>query len=144
MVQVQRLTGMRPGEICAMRGCDIDITEDVWIYRPSTYKTQHLEMDCERSLGPKAQKILKQYLRMGYLFSPAQSEAERLRAKHEKRKTPLSVQFDECETLDSLRRIGEIEGAWVGLSHRSAPLAQLAEQLALNQRVRGSSPWGCI
>ncbi len=47
-------------------------------------------MDCERSLGPKAQKILKPYLKVGYLFSPVQSEAERLQAVHEKRKTPLS------------------------------------------------------
>ena len=26
MVQLQRLTGMRPGEVCRMRMCDLDIS----------------------------------------------------------------------------------------------------------------------
>jgi integrase len=35
MVRLQRLTGMRPGEVCIMRACDIDMTEDVWLYEPA-------------------------------------------------------------------------------------------------------------
>src|SRR5690606_7573707 len=31
----------------------------------------------------------------------------------------------------------------LGIAPRRATLAQLAEQLTLNQRVQGSSPWGC-
>ncbi len=34
MIRLQRLTGARPGEVCAMRACDIDMTGAVWLYRP--------------------------------------------------------------------------------------------------------------
>ena len=32
MVQFQRLTGARPGEVCILRPCDIDMSSDVWSY----------------------------------------------------------------------------------------------------------------
>jgi integrase len=41
MVQLQRVTGARPGEICQMRTGDIHRSDDVWEYEPRTYKTQH-------------------------------------------------------------------------------------------------------
>ena len=34
MIRLQRLTGARPGEVCAMRACDLDMTGAVWLYRP--------------------------------------------------------------------------------------------------------------
>lgn len=34
MVRLQRLTGMRPQEVCLMRPGDIDQSADVWMYRP--------------------------------------------------------------------------------------------------------------
>jgi integrase len=37
MIQLQRLTGARPGEVCAMRGCDLDTTGPVWLYRPQSH-----------------------------------------------------------------------------------------------------------
>lgn len=36
MVRLQLITVARPGEICMMRPCDIDTTEDVWRYTPQT------------------------------------------------------------------------------------------------------------
>lgn len=35
MAEMQRLTGMRPGEVCAMRLTEIDRSADPWTYRPS-------------------------------------------------------------------------------------------------------------
>lgn len=35
MVRLQALTGMRPGDVLAMRGCDITMTGDCWEYRPN-------------------------------------------------------------------------------------------------------------
>src|SRR5262249_40553963 len=32
MIQVQLLTGARPGEVCIMRGCDLNRTGPVWLY----------------------------------------------------------------------------------------------------------------
>jgi integrase len=38
MVELQRLAGMRPGEVRAMQLSEIDRTGDVWIYRPTCHK----------------------------------------------------------------------------------------------------------
>jgi len=35
---LQLATGMLPGEVCAMRGGDIDTTGDVWVYQPGRHK----------------------------------------------------------------------------------------------------------
>ena len=43
MVRLQRVTGARPGEICAMRPCDIDRSKDVWKYVPQEHKTEHYD-----------------------------------------------------------------------------------------------------
>ena len=42
MIQLQRLTGMRPGEVVRLRPCDIDRTGDVWTARFSDHKTDSL------------------------------------------------------------------------------------------------------
>ena len=33
MIELQLLTGMRPGEVCVMRVCDLRMDDPVWIYR---------------------------------------------------------------------------------------------------------------
>jgi integrase len=94
MVQLQRSTGARAGEICSMRIGEINQSEKVWTYTPAMHKTAH--HGCERiiPLGPKSQKILRPFLLKldpaTYVFSPAESEADRREDAHERRKTPLS------------------------------------------------------
>jgi integrase len=39
MVEVQLLTGMRPGEVCRLRPADIDQSNPVWLFRPVQFKT---------------------------------------------------------------------------------------------------------
>ncbi len=58
MVRLQRLTGMRPGELVIMRPADIDRTGDVWEYRPQRHKTQHRGKSRTIYIGPRAQEIL--------------------------------------------------------------------------------------
>jgi integrase len=73
MVELQRLTGMRPGEVCGMRACDLDTSGDVWLYRPAHHKTAHKGKERVVALGPKAQEVVKPFLKLGttaYLFSP--------------------------------------------------------------------------
>ncbi len=41
MIELQRATGMRPGEICILRPCDIDRSRAIWEYSPSEHKTAH-------------------------------------------------------------------------------------------------------
>ncbi|MCP4246971.1 MAG: site-specific integrase [bacterium] len=93
MVEVQRLTGMRPGEVCMMRACDLDMSGRVWTYRPQHHKTQHHGRSRVIIIGPKAQEVLRPFLTRdlrAHVFSPARSEAERRMATHAARKTPMS------------------------------------------------------
>jgi integrase len=93
MVKAQRLTGMRPGELCQMRACDLDVTTSVWTYKPATHKTQHYGRDRIVFIGPLAQEILRPFLNrdlQSRLFSPAQSEAERRETMRKVRCTPMS------------------------------------------------------
>ncbi len=93
MVRLQRLTGMRPAEVCKSRSVDIDQTGDVWLYRPATHKTEHHGRERTVFFGPQAQGILLSYLARAaeeYCFQPRDSEAKRLSEKHAARTTPLS------------------------------------------------------
>jgi len=93
MVRFQRLTGCRPGEVCLIRPCDVDISGDVWIYRPESHKTEHHGQERLICISPKAQDILRPYLlreKDRYCFVPAESEKKRLALRHERRRTPLS------------------------------------------------------
>jgi integrase len=96
MIDLQLLTGMRPGEVCAMRGCDVDTTGRLWLYRPERHKTQHHGHARTVYLGPAAQAVLRPFLRTdlaAYLFSPIEAEDERRAALSKKRAesgTPLS------------------------------------------------------
>jgi integrase len=94
MVQLQRLTGARPGEICAMRIGDINRTTDVWVYAPASHKTAHHGHGRTIFLGPKAQAVLQPFMfkldPAAYIFSPIDAERERREALYAARKTPLS------------------------------------------------------
>src|SRR5262249_52618172 len=73
MVRLQLLTGMRAGEVMVMRGIDLNMRETVWTYTPYRHKNQHRGMDRVIHLGPKAQEVVKPFLRPNveeYLFSP--------------------------------------------------------------------------
>lgn len=92
MVELQRLTGMRPGEVCLMRRHDIDISGSVWIYSPRHHKTQHHGRDRQVYLGPRAQSIILPFIQPSidaYLFNPRRSEEERSQKRHDQRKTPI-------------------------------------------------------
>jgi integrase len=93
MIELQRLTGMRSGELVIMRTRDIKTSGKVWSYSPAAHKTLYRGHERIIYLGPKAQKVLKPWLRTAldeFLFSPAEVEAERRAALTAKRTTPLS------------------------------------------------------
>lgn len=92
MIELQRLTGMRSGEVTQMRTCDIHTAGSVWTYSPALHKTMYRGHSRTIFLGPKAQEILRPWLRTdlsAFLFQPAEAEAIRLQKRHEARKTPL-------------------------------------------------------
>ena len=63
MVQVQMYTGMRSGELCQMRPMDIDTAGQIWMYAPQSHKTEHHGHVRIVALGPKAQAVLRPYLK---------------------------------------------------------------------------------
>ena len=93
MVRLQRLMGSRPQDVTNLRPCDVDMSGDVWLYRPYTYKGEHRGRERILAIGPRGQEVLRPYLlreKESFCFSPADSEKKRRQAEHEKRKTPLS------------------------------------------------------
>ncbi|MDA0659356.1 MAG: site-specific integrase [Planctomycetota bacterium] len=92
MVKLQRLTGVRPAELCSMRPTDIDGTGDVWVYRPSHHKTQYRGKLREVAIGPRAQEVLRPYLLRApenYCFAPTESVAQSRRDKRLARKSKV-------------------------------------------------------
>jgi integrase len=96
LVDLQLLTGARPGELLGLRPCDIEVDENsgVWTFRPREHKNAYRERERVLYFGPQAQRILTRHMRgrptSTYLFSPAEA-VEELRAKrHADRETPDS------------------------------------------------------
>ena len=94
MVELQLLTGARPGEITSMRPIDVTFgTGGVWTYRPATHKTQHRGKERRIFLGPKSQNILSPFLDRdpeAHCFSPAEAEAERNAKRRMNRESPTT------------------------------------------------------
>ena len=83
LVQLQRHSGIRPGEAVVIRGIDLDTSGPVWNYRPGSdhgphgqHKNAWRGHDKTIAFGPKAQEIIKPWLRQNvaeYLFQPRES-----------------------------------------------------------------------
>ncbi|MCR9294640.1 MAG: tyrosine-type recombinase/integrase [bacterium] len=93
MVWIQRLTGCRPGEVVRLTPSMIDRSSDPWVCELERHKRAYLGKRRVLYLGPRAQQILMPYLLRPHdkpLFSPAESEEQRLASKEEARTTPAS------------------------------------------------------
>ncbi|TWU23838.1 tyrosine-type recombinase/integrase [Bythopirellula polymerisocia] len=103
MVRLQRLTGMRPSELCILRPCDLDRSGTIWIYRPESHKTEHHGRDRLVLIGPRSQAVLLRYLARDsqcYCFRPVDSEAKRRAQAQIDRQTPLT-----CGNLPGTNRV---------------------------------------
>lgn len=90
MIQLQRLSGMRPGEVCIMRTIDVDTSGRVWVFTPESHKTEHHDRERRIYLGPAAQEILRPWFRPelnAYLFQPQEAIAEHRAERRRNRKT---------------------------------------------------------
>lgn len=94
MVRVQQYTGMRPGELVILRKFDLDTTGTVWVYRPSSHKTDHLGHERVIYLGAKAQGYLSPYLDVdpeAFIFSPRRAMEQRWANRPTHRHQPSDV-----------------------------------------------------
>lgn len=110
MVQLQPLMGARPTEICLIRGRNLDRSGPVWWYKIdpndvardgqplNLHKTAYQENPDGSAvvkrlpLGPKAQAILKPWLRENpdeYLFQPKEARHTKYEDRRKARQTPL-------------------------------------------------------
>ena len=92
MVEVQRLTGMRPQEVCELRTIDIDRSGETWTYIPERHKTEHHDKAREVIIGPRAQEILKPFFRTDLtacLFNPREAMIHRYAERRRNRKTKV-------------------------------------------------------
>jgi integrase len=93
MIQLQRLTGMRPEEVVTLRMCEVNTSDEVWTYRPIAHKNRWRGHDRIIPIGPQAQRLLEPYLNRQpncYLFSPLEAEALRNQARRQSRRTPMT------------------------------------------------------
>ena len=93
MIELQRLTGMRPGEVIMMRTCDVATSGRVWSYTPASHKTEHHGRSRVIHLGPRAEEVLRPWLKTdltAFLFSPKDVLEEHYAARRRNRKTPMT------------------------------------------------------
>lgn len=94
IIELQLLTGARPGEIVQMRAIDVDTTQDPWAYQPSKHKNKHRGKERTIWLGSNAQQIVQQFMTNRSVNAPLFSAREAVesfrRARHATRITPLS------------------------------------------------------
>ena len=117
MVQLQRLTGMRPAEVCQIRPCDVTKADDVWLYSPYQHKTQHHGKTRVIVIASKAKAILEPFMHGDpnlFCFNPKRSAEIQIARKTAARVTSLScgntpktnrkIQGGPCYTAHSYRR----------------------------------------
>ena len=95
MVLLQRATGMRPGELCQLRPCDVEKLEDGnWIYRPPNHKNRKRGKTRTIPIIGDDRIILGPYLENRdseqFCFSPQEVVALQRQERREERTTPDS------------------------------------------------------
>ncbi len=76
MARLQRATGMRAGELVLLRGADLDMSGETWLYTPERHKSAHLDYPRQIAIGPQGQSILRPWLlgdATAHVFSPRRS-----------------------------------------------------------------------
>jgi len=116
MVQVQRLTGMRPSEVLNMRVGDIDKTRGngLWYYTPKSHKTEEHIGKKPIPLGEPEQELLTPYLigkkTSEAVFSPRTAMEEwktERRANRKTKITPSQLERDRQRAENPTDRIGD-------------------------------------
>ncbi len=94
LVDLQRLTAARPGELFIMRPIDVNTSGPVWTYTPERHKNAHRGHKRTIYIGPRGQDVIRPFLAgravNAYMFSPRESVDEYHAERGHKRKTPAS------------------------------------------------------
>lgn len=139
MVKLHDLTGARSGELCIMRGIDIETNDDgePWLYRPQKHKTQRHGHQRIVPIGPDAQGVLRPFLKpdvQAFIFSPIPAKSERDAIKRANRKSKVQPSQLNRKKCNPKKMPGE---RWTTASYRRA--LDYATTLAIK---RGDLPEG--
>jgi integrase len=88
MVKLQRLTGMRPGEVVQVRPRDVNTGAVPWRFDPEHHKTQHHGHERPVFFGPAARAVLAPYLKRDLearCFQPVEAVKQRRGKKPRRR-----------------------------------------------------------
>jgi integrase len=110
MVELQLATGMRPGEVCGIRGADLEMVGKIWKYKPPQHKTAHHGHQRAIAIGPKGQEILRPWLRPKleeYLFQPREAIAAWQAEKRANRKSKVQPSQQDRSKAKPKRRPGD-------------------------------------
>jgi integrase len=113
MIELQRLTGMRPGEVCAMRAIDIDMSGSIWFYRPAQHKTAWRGRERVIAMGKIAQALVREFLTSNtqeFIFSPRRAIDAKLTRMRAARKTPVQPSQRDRRTASPKKQPGERYG----------------------------------
>ena len=94
MVRIHRIIGCRPSEVCNLRWCDTNESDDIWIFTPWEWKTEHKNQERPIPILPEAQQFLEKYRHRPveeFIFSPRETVrivAERKQAARKTKVTP--------------------------------------------------------
>ncbi len=93
LIDLQLLTGARADELVRLKATDLDTTGAVWTATLEHHKTAHKGKDRTLYFGPRAQHILRLFMRPGRpldkpLFDPRESNAEAKRRDAEGSRRP--------------------------------------------------------
>lgn len=110
MIRVQVGTGMRPSEICRMRPCDIDRSDEVWVYRPAEHKTAKRGKSKAVPILGDVRDAVTDYLQRdekAFLFSPAESMAWFRSVQRARRQTKVQPSQRTRKTENPRKQPGE-------------------------------------
>ena len=85
-------SGARCGEVCQLRGRELDRTGAIWTFKVPKHKTQHHGKQRFVDFGASAQEALRPFVKLDpseYWFSPADAVADFQAQRRAARKTPL-------------------------------------------------------
>ena len=91
-VELMWWSGLRVGELCNLRMCDLDRSAPVWIYKPASHKGTWKGRDRVIRFGPRCIELLRPLLcadANAHLFQAVQVVKERKEAKRASRKTKV-------------------------------------------------------
>jgi integrase len=125
IAKVQLFSGARAGEVLLMRTCDIDQFGEIWTLEPMTHKNAWRGHKRQLVLGPRAQLVLRRYLRPDepdeYLFKPGMGR--------KRKQTNLRRHYRVCEYDKAIARASIKANVTHWSSHQLRYLAaRLAEK----------------